>query len=113
MSACQQDEGAIKPETEVKILDVIKRIRSKDPSIYDPSSDFFSKGKDGDDSDGDDDDDCDDDSEDESAAKKTRRSKPMLLKDVIAKHAIEDAENGGPASDSDDDIAAVRGRIRE
>lgn len=63
-----QDDGFIAEETEAQILATLKKLRSKDPEIYDPSKRFF---KDDDARDGD------------EAPAKAKKAKPMLLKDVL------------------------------
>lgn len=38
----EEDEAEdVNPEVDLQILDVIQRIRKKDPSIYDPNAKFF------------------------------------------------------------------------
>lgn len=65
-----QDDGFIEEETEAQILTTLKKLRSKDPEIYDSSKHFFPK-KD------------DDDDDDDDADAKPKKAKPMLLKDVL------------------------------
>ncbi|XP_024529781.1 protein kri1 [Selaginella moellendorffii] len=75
-----EDEDGVLPEkTEVRILETLARIKKKDPSIYKPEVKFFE-----------DDDDEDEDVEEEKALKE--RKKPVYLKDVVAKQALENPE---------------------
>ncbi|XP_024522328.1 protein kri1 [Selaginella moellendorffii] len=85
-----EDEDGVLPEkTEVRILETLARIKKKDPSIYKPEVKFFE-----------DDGDEDEDVEEEKALKE--RKKPVYLKDVVAKQALEnpegdeDEEDGNP-----------------
>lgn len=64
----QQDDGFIAEETEAQILATLKKLRSKDPEIYDPSKRFFN---------------AQDDNEGDEGAKPAKKAKPMLLKDVL------------------------------
>jgi hypothetical protein len=101
-----QDDGDIQPQTEVKILDVIKRIRSKDPSIYDSSKKFF-EAKDGE---GGSEEDVEEDGMKEK--KKAKKVKPVYLKDVIAQQALARAEAGGEGDSSDDDSDVEKRKVR-
>lgn len=69
----------------------MKRIRNKDPVIYKKDTAFF-----GDEGSSDDKEDGD---KEEGGKKAVKKSKPMYLKDVIAKQALEEAD--GAESDSD------------
>eukprot|EP00873_Tetraselmis_striata_P003210 jgi/Tetstr1/423474/TSEL_014155.t1 len=103
-SSEEEDDGDIRPETEVKILDVIKRIRSKDPSIYDSKNSFFGEqggedeeGEEGSESEGGD----SDGEEGGGRREKGGKPRPVYLKDVIAREAL--ARAAGEASDSDEE----------
>lgn len=67
-SYAAQDDGFIAEETETQILETLKKLRSKDPEIYDSSKHFFNVQDDGD---------------GETPAPKATKTKPMLLKDVL------------------------------
>ncbi len=70
---CKQDEGEIPEEVEAKIFDTLLRIRSQDPAIYQKDVKFFQEEEEGDDAEG------------GGAAGKSKKAKPIYLKDMIAK----------------------------
>ncbi|GMH69196.1 hypothetical protein TrST_g2305 [Triparma strigata] len=76
-SSESEDEDAelLTPNVDLKVLETINRIRSKDPSIYDPSTDFF-KGV------------VPDPSSIQSANQKS--SKKMAYKDVVREQIMEE-----------------------
>eukprot|EP00198_Chlamydomonas_reinhardtii_P001016 XP_001690351.1 predicted protein [Chlamydomonas reinhardtii] len=87
----EEDEGEIPEETEAKIFETMLRIRQKDPAIYQKDVKFFDDEEEG------------GEEVEEGAGgakqKKAKKEKPMYLKDMIAKHALE----YGPEVSSDDE----------
>ena len=74
-----QDDGYISNKKERQILETILKIRKKDKSIYDPQAKFYS----------------DDDDEEEERRKDgegNQTEKPMYLKDMVYKEAVELAQ---------------------
>ncbi|GLC34476.1 hypothetical protein PLESTB_001257000 [Pleodorina starrii] len=94
----EEDDGDIPEEVEAKIFDTLLRIRKQDPSIYEKDVQFFNEegAEEGDDG-------ADGGPGGKAGAKKAR---PMYLKDMIAKQALEH----GPGGDSSDDEDTGRGR---
>ncbi|KAL6754712.1 hypothetical protein V8C86DRAFT_312002 [Haematococcus lacustris] len=98
----EEDDGAIPESTEAKIFETLLRIRSKDPAIYDPATRFFEP-------------------EDEGEGKaqeaggaggsQQKGSKPLYLKDVLAKQALEGA--GLESGEEEEEEEGVRGRVGE
>ncbi|KFM23769.1 Protein kri1 [Auxenochlorella protothecoides] len=84
----RQDEGLIPDEKESRILEVLQKIRAKDPAVFDPTVKFFP------DSEG-------EEQEDHAKGRKQKSDKPMLLKDYTYKQAME----GVPEQDSTDEEA--------
>ncbi|RMZ53256.1 hypothetical protein APUTEX25_005245 [Auxenochlorella protothecoides] len=84
----RQDEGLIPDEKESRILEVLQKIRAKDPAVFDPTVKFFP------DSEG-------EEQEDHAKGRKQKPDKPMLLKDYTYKQAME----GVPEQDSTDEEA--------
>lgn len=74
-----QDDGFIAEDTEAQILETLKKLRRKDPEIYDPSKRFFVAV---DDAEGDEEDDEQEEDEGKKPTK-SKKDKPMLLKDVL------------------------------
>ena len=84
-SSEEEDDGVIPQKTEKQILETILKIRNKDTSIYDPNAKFYSEEED----------------EDEEEKGATRKEKPVYLKDVVYKEAMELANGEGNDSDED------------
>ncbi|KAL6780210.1 hypothetical protein ACKKBF_B14020 [Auxenochlorella protothecoides x Auxenochlorella symbiontica] len=84
----EEDEGLIPDEKESRILEVLQKIRAKDPAVFDPTVKFFP------DSEG-------EEQEDHAKGRKQKPDKPMLLKDYTYKQAME----GVPEQDSTDEEA--------
>ncbi|DBA96751.1 TPA: hypothetical protein ACH3X1_015590 [Trebouxia sp. C0004] len=86
-----EDDGYIPNAMEKQIFETMLKIRKRDSSIYDSKKHFFA-------------DTSDDDQPRQNgrATKKSKASKPMLLKDVIAQQALE---HGAEAADSDEEEA--------
>ena len=93
-----EDEGIIDDQTEMKIFETLLKIRNKDESIYNKDVKFFES-----------------ESEENEAGevkvdaassgrKDSKKDKPMYLKDMVFREALETAENGA-MSDSDDEGA--------
>ncbi|GIL71939.1 hypothetical protein Vretimale_611 [Volvox reticuliferus] len=94
----EEDAGDIPDEVEAKIFDTLLRIRSQDPSIYQKDVHFFTED--------------DNETEDGLAGDKpaaVKKAKPMYLKDMIAKQAL-DYEAGGDSSD-DEEARREQGRV--
>lgn len=79
----EDDDGFISNKTEAQILETLVKIRRKDKSIYDEKTKFYSS---------------EDDDDDDDIKKRGKKDKPMYLKDVLYKEAMEQA-----AKDDDDD----------
>jgi len=80
-----QDDGYISSKKERQILETILKIRKKDKSIYDPQAKFYS----------------DDEEEERSKdVEEFQKEKPMYLKDMVYKEAIELAQGIGGEGDS-------------
>lgn len=82
-----EDDGYIPNAVEKQIFETMLKIRNRDSSIYDSHKQFFADASDDDQS-----------RQDSKATMKSKASKPMLLKDVIAQQALE---HGAEAVDSD------------
>ncbi|EFJ52328.1 hypothetical protein VOLCADRAFT_102989 [Volvox carteri f. nagariensis] len=96
MEAGLGDEGDIPEEVEAKIFDTLLRIRKQDPSIYQKDVQFFEEVQ-------------EEAQEDDALAGKpaaAKKAKPMYLKDMIAKQALE----YGPGGNSSDDEDGGEGR---
>ena len=87
-SSEDEDDGYVSQKTERQILETILKIRNKDSSIYNPEARFYS--------------DDEEKSEDEADQGK-KRDKPVYLKDVMYKEAMEVAERGGYDDEDKDD----------
>mmetsp|Transcript_26745 Transcript_26745/g.87736 ORF Transcript_26745/g.87736 Transcript_26745/m.87736 type:complete len:677 (+) Transcript_26745:41-2071(+) len=85
-----EEDAEEAPQFDAAFLETLSKIKKRDPSIYDKEKHFFPAKEAAD--------------AEATAGGKVAKSKrkKMLLKDIIAKQAIEDAENGG---DVDDDAA--------
>jgi protein KRI1 len=92
-SSEEEDDGYIPDKTEAQIFETLMKIRRKDKSIYDKEAKFYSS------------DDGEDDNEDGEGEggkkKKVKKEKPMYLKDVVYKEAMDRA--AGLATDSDEE----------
>ncbi|KAL0049758.1 hypothetical protein WJX82_009349 [Trebouxia sp. C0006] len=86
-----EDDGYIPNAVEKQIFETMLKIRKRDSSIYDSKKHFFADASDD-----------DQPRQDGRATKKSKASKPMLLKDVIAQQALE---HGAEAADSDEEEA--------
>jgi hypothetical protein len=75
---CVQDDGYIPNAVEKQIFETMLKIRKRDSSIYDSKKHFFADASDD-----------DQPRQDGRATKKSKASKPMLLKDVIAQQVIQ------------------------
>ncbi|KAG7672609.1 hypothetical protein Ndes2526B_g08865 [Nannochloris sp. 'desiccata'] len=85
-SSEEEDDGYIPDKTEAQIFETLMKIRKKDKSIYDKEAKFYSS----------------DDGEGEGGMKKkVKKEKPMYLKDVVYKEAMDRA--AGLATDSDEE----------
>lgn len=71
----QQDDGYIPNTVEKQIFETMVKIRRRDSSIYDSNKHFFAESSHNNNA--------------GEAAKKTKASKPMLLKDVIAQQVMQ------------------------
>lgn len=89
-SSEDEDDGTISQKKEKQILETILKIRTKDKSIYDPDATFYSSDEEEEQENG---------VDDKSGKKK--KEKPMYLKDVVYKEALE-LVNGGDFADEDD-----------
>ena len=98
-----EDDGYIADQTEMEILETIRKIRVKDPDIYKADTKFYTDNNNPHDS-------VPDVAPGMNAKKKNRvesTTKPMYLKDVLVKEALEHAagkgkgKGGGDDSDSD------------
>ena len=87
----EEDLGLISDKKEAQILEVLQKIRAKDPAVFDPEAKFFSES---------------DSDEGEEGAEPARKEKPMHLRDLIYKQAMED---GPEAVDSDEEAGAAEG----
>ena len=85
----EEDLGLISDKKEAQILEVLQKIRAKDPAVFDPEAKFFSESD-----------------SDEEGAEPARKEKPMHLRDLIYKQAMED---GPEAVDSDEEAGAAEG----
>lgn len=81
-SSEDEDDGKISHKKEKQILETILKIRNKDKSIYDPSVKFYSSDEES-------------TEEEEDASKKKKKEKPMYLKDVVYREALEMANGEG------------------
>lgn len=88
-----EDDGYIDDETEVKIFETLLKIRRKDRSIYDKDVKFFDETK--------------DNINDDFKEPKKKKEKPVYLKDMVYREAVETAEKGA-LSDSDDEYEASK-----
>ncbi|KAA6422645.1 MAG: hypothetical protein FRX49_07505 [Trebouxia sp. A1-2] len=86
-----EDDGYIPNAVEKQIFETMLKIRNRDSSIYDSKKHFFADASDD-----------DQPRQDGKATMKSKASKPMLLKDVIAQQALE---HGAEAADSDEEEA--------
>ena len=77
-AGCLQDDGYIPNAVEKQIFETMLKIRNRDSSIYDSHKQFFADASDDDQS-----------RQDSKATKKSKASKPMLLKDVIAQQVMQ------------------------
>lgn len=77
-AGCLQDDGYIPNAVEKQIFETMLKIRKRDSSIYDSKKHFFADASDDDQA-----------RQDGKATKKSKASKPMLLKDVIAQQVIQ------------------------
>eukprot|EP00892_Ulva_mutabilis_P001580 jgi/Ulvmu1/11422/UM075_0086.1 len=99
----EEDEGQLNPETDQEWVQALLKIRKKDPSIYDSSTNLFddpSPASSSGDSDAD---------ENAKAAIKAKKSK-KTLRDILYDQAVADTE--GQAEEADTDIDRKR-RLRE
>mmetsp|Transcript_32472 Transcript_32472/g.103382 ORF Transcript_32472/g.103382 Transcript_32472/m.103382 type:complete len:185 (-) Transcript_32472:162-716(-) len=87
-SVLPQDNGHIPVKTEVQILDLLTRIKKKDPSIYKEEAKFFSDPE---------------ESDSEDGEPKKRKEKKLFLKDVVFKQAIEGAEAAGDSEEEEEE----------
>ncbi|CAG9461343.1 unnamed protein product [Pedinophyceae sp. YPF-701] len=85
----EEDHGYIPPEADVQILDVLNRIKNKDPSIYDKDAKFYSGPAAGEDGSGD------------SGGDDAGRHRKKTLRHVIAEQALKYGAEGMAESDSD------------
>ncbi|GFR40096.1 hypothetical protein Agub_g644 [Astrephomene gubernaculifera] len=100
----EEDDGEIPVDTEAKIFETLMRIRRKDPAIYQKDVKFFDdEGEEGQGGGG--------EEEEEGGSKKPKsaKAKPVFLKDLIAKQALE----YGPGGDSSDEEEQGGGAKRE
>lgn len=91
----EEDDGIIPDKTEAQIFETLMKIKRKDKSIYDKDAKFYSSEEES-------------DGEGGKRAKKKRKEKPMYLKDVVYKEAMDLA--AGLGSDSDDENEGGRRR---
>jgi hypothetical protein len=77
-AGCVQDDGYIPNAVEKQIFETMLKIRKRDSSIYDSKKHFFADASDD-----------EQPRQDGKATKKSKASKPMLLKDVIAQQVIQ------------------------
>eukprot|EP00887_Chlorella_sp_A99_P002553 scaffold6.g2553.t1 len=89
-----EDDGYIPPKKEAQILDTLAKIRARDASIYQPDAKFYSSSE-GEEEEG--------GGEEPEGGKQGGKAKPMYLKDVLFKQAME-----GEQSSSDDDEGGGR-----
>eukprot|EP00890_Picochlorum_soloecismus_P004968 jgi/Picsp_1/5472/NSC_02831-R1_protein len=87
-SSEEEDDGYISSKKERQILETILKIRKKDKSIYDPQATFYS----------------DDGEEEEKRKDGTQNEKPMYLKDMVYKEAIELAQGRGDEGDLENSV---------
>jgi protein KRI1 len=96
-SSEEEDDGYIPDKTEAQIFETLMKIRRKDKSIYDKEAKFYSS----DDGEG-------EDGEEGGRKKKTKKEKPMYLKDVVYKEAMDRAAGLGTDSDEDEENGGGR-----
>ena len=94
-SSDDDDDGNISEKKEKQILETILKIRNKDTSIYDPNAKFYSSD--------------DDEEEEDEGVLKVKKEKPVYLKDVVYKEALELAQGG----DVEDDGPKERTYVEE
>ncbi|KAF5829462.1 hypothetical protein DUNSADRAFT_16043 [Dunaliella salina] len=75
-SSEDEDDGYIPEDTERRIFETLLRIKRKDPAIYDSSVAFFPEPP-------------EEEEEEEGSADKPKGEKPLYLKDVLARQALE------------------------
>ncbi|GAB4820679.1 hypothetical protein N2152v2_007725 [Parachlorella kessleri] len=98
----EEDDGYIPPKTEAQLLEILVKIRSKDQSIYSKDAKFFASES------------SEDEGEGQAAAAAgegpggASKGKPLYLKDVLYRQAMENGAAEG--SESDDDNAGAGGR---
>jgi len=92
-SSEEEDDGEIPEAKEAQFLETLLRIRRREPAIYQPDVKLYSS------SDASDASDAEEGGAEEGG--KAKRRKPMYLKDVLARQALEGGGAGG--SDSDDE----------
>lgn len=94
----EEDEGIIPDKTEAQIFETLMKIKQRDKSIYDKEAKFYSSEEE----------ESDEEEDGEEKPKKKQKEKPMYLKDVVYKEAMDLA--AGLASDSDDEDFSGAGR---
>jgi len=93
-SSEDEEDGFVSQKTERQILETIWKIRTKDKSIYDPESRFYSDDEAGGEGEG---------GEEGGEDRRKKKDRPLFLKDVMYKEAMDVAERGGYSDDDDGD----------
>uniref|UniRef100_A0A7S3VJ15 Kri1-like C-terminal domain-containing protein n=1 Tax=Dunaliella tertiolecta TaxID=3047 RepID=A0A7S3VJ15_DUNTE len=86
-SSEDEDDGYIPEDTERRIFETLLRIKRKDPAIYDSSVAFFPEAP--------------EEEEEEGGASKPKGEKPLYLKDVLARQALERGPEASSSSDEE------------
>jgi protein KRI1 len=95
-----EDGDRSNPKIDSRILDVVKAIRNRDQSIYDPQRKFFDDVE----ASGDSDDDDDDGDDETSAKKSSKKTKKLSVREMMTSQLL----NGGDSdSDSDSDTGGI------
>eukprot|EP00242_Pyramimonas_sp_CCMP2087_P012907 CAMPEP_0198207276 /NCGR_PEP_ID=MMETSP1445-20131203/10749_1 /TAXON_ID=36898 /ORGANISM="Pyramimonas sp., Strain CCMP2087" /LENGTH=446 /DNA_ID=CAMNT_0043880255 /DNA_START=65 /DNA_END=1402 /DNA_ORIENTATION=- len=90
----EDEDGALPEKTESQFAETLAKLRRKDPEIYKADTKFFSDAESEE----------EDDDDETEKPKKKKKDKPLFLKDVLAKHLIED----GPEGPEEDDPRVQR-----
>ncbi len=101
------DDGDVPGKLDAQFARALVRIKSKDPSLYEPDTELFSSDAEESSSSDDDDDDDEDDENKKKKKKKKKEKKPkrQTLREVVAGQLLE---GGARAFEDDDDAAAPR-----
>lgn len=75
----EDEDGKLPAKTDFQIFETLARIKKKDPTIYQPEVKFY--------------DDEDEEDEEDVAAVETMKKKPLYLKDVQARHLLDEDDD--------------------